>query len=127
MMIEEATGSLEMKNPDGQIQEVERLELDTSRRMLGVSQCLKGTNDAEKGQLEGVAKECKEEVSMGKLDRKDAWSDFNSGVNKTLEYPFLVMTFTQDEYRQIMQPIVERVILPVGSAETWTEIVFLLW
>ncbi len=84
------------ENPDGTINEVERLKPNCARRMLGLWQYPTGGSDMEQEYLQGIAKTWKEEIHMGKLDGKDIWSNFYSRVMKTLEYPPTATIFMQE-------------------------------
>ncbi len=48
-----------------------------------------------------------EDVCTRKLNIKDAWNDLNARVLKLIQYPPTMTTFTREDCRQIMCPILE--------------------
>ncbi len=75
MTIEGLPASLEMKDSNGDVQEIERLDPDNAQRTLGVGKCPAGSNKAEKEYLKQMANQWKKEIRTGRLDRRDVWAD----------------------------------------------------
>ncbi len=99
--------ALMMRDAKNQLQPIDCLSLDTSRRTLGVRQCPTGSNTEEYDYLVSVASEWRDEVKTSHLDQKDAWDNLTLRVMKSLEYPLLVTTFSYEECQNILQPALE--------------------
>lgn len=58
-------------------------------------------------ELRDIAEEWKSNIDVGFLDKYDAWVALTTMIMKTIEYPLPALTFTQQECRKIMAPILE--------------------
>ena len=83
--------------------------------MLGVFLAVDGNNDTQVAEMKKTAEEWYEKVRVGHLTRYDAWMALNSTVLKTLEYPLLALTLTEEECNKIMVPILKGALPKVGA------------
>ena len=74
--------------------------------MLGVFLAIDGSNKTQVQHMRRIAEEWSDKVRVGHLTRFDAWTAFNTTVMKTLEYPLLALTLTQEEYNSVMAPVI---------------------
>ena len=68
----------------------------------------KGTQYSAKEQLRKTSEEWAEKLSKSGVKGKDAWYTMNSTIMKTLQYPLLVTSFTEEECDWIMAPILNK-------------------
>ena len=66
-----------------------------------------GNNVTQIDHMRRVADEWYEKVRVGHLTRFDAWTAFNTTIMKSLEYPLLALTLTDDECTKIMTPVLK--------------------
>lgn len=112
--------SLQVRDCDGNYSMLERLDPDEARKTLGVWLAPDGNNAEQVSQLRQVAEDWREKIRTGHLTRKDAWDALQMTVLKTLEYPLVALTLTEDECTHIMAPILERGLPAAGICRTMT-------
>ena len=86
--------------------------------MLGVYLSADGKNTRQKKELRKVAERWGDKVSVGAITKKDAWTALTTTVMKTLEYPLLATTLTQDDCTDIMAPILHDGLPKAGICRT---------
>ena len=113
-------GDAEIKvmNAEGSREKLEILEVDEAKRMLGVFLAVDGNNKTQVEEMRKIADLWYEKVRVGHLTRYDAWMALNSTVMKTLEYPLLALTLTEEECKKIMAPILKGGLPKIGMCRT---------
>lgn len=66
-----------------------------------------GDNKTHIEHMQRVADEWYEKVRVGHLTRFDAQTAFNSTIMKSLDYPLLALTLTNDDCTRIMAPVLK--------------------
>ena len=75
--------------------------------MLGVFLAMDGNTETQIEYTRRVADERYDKVRVGHLTRFDAWTAFNTTIMKSLEYPLLALTLTDNECTKIMAPVLK--------------------
>ena len=96
-----------VRNEKGQKIELTLLTVKEAKRMLGVYLAANGENITQIEHLRDVAENWKEKIRVGHLIHNDAWTALTTTVMKSLEYPLLATTLTEQECSYIMAPILE--------------------
>ena len=73
--------------------------------MLGVFLAIDGSIDVQIKHMGKVAEVWYETVQVCHLCRYNVWLVLKSTVIKTIEYPLLALTLTEDEYTHIIAPV----------------------
>ena len=105
---------VQVKNEEGNQQNLMLLPATEAKRMLGVYLSADGKNTTQRMELRKVADEWREKVRVGALAKKDAWLALTSTVMKSLEYPLLTSTLTQADCTYIMAPILDGGMVKAG-------------
>ena len=95
-----------VKNMQGAATQLKILDPDEAKKMLGVFLAIDGNNTTHIKHMRRIAEEWADKVRVGHLTRFDAWTAFNTTVMKTLEYPLLALTLTEEECNSIMAPVI---------------------
>ena len=103
-----------MRDKTGQRQEVEKLDMDEARTMLGVNLAADGNNRSQVERMMKAATVWQEAIRTGKLHRSDAWTGLRTTIMKTLEYPLAATTLSQQECNKIMAKVLSA-SLPAGG------------
>jgi hypothetical protein len=99
-------GEIDIRSVDGASRiPLRRFEAAHAEETLGVFLAMDGNNTAETDKLLGKSKEFAECIRTGRMTRTDAWYAFNFTVMKTLEYPMVATTLTEDEWNKVMSPL----------------------
>ena len=105
---------ISVKDMEGQDTQLEILNPNEAKRMLGVFLTMDGSNDVQIAQMRKAADVWYEQVRVGHLSRFDAWTALQSTVMKTLQYPLLATTLTGKECNHIMAPILTGGLTQIG-------------
>ena len=91
-----------MKDHEGRLEEIEALEVQEAKEMLGVHLAVDGNNDKQTEVMRDTAERWKSMIHTGFLDRKESWTALTTTIMKTMEYPLPALTLNEDECRKIM-------------------------
>jgi Reverse transcriptase (RNA-dependent DNA polymerase) len=104
-------GSLKVRNPAGEIQQIERVEAHEARRTLGAWLAPDGNNEAQHTYLMEQAELWAERVRTGHLDKRFVWQSLTTTVMAKISYPLAATTMSEQECDDIDR-IVLRTALP---------------
>jgi hypothetical protein len=104
-------GQLQVRNSDGILQSLRRLEPWEAERTLGVRLAPDGNMDAQMKYMENKASEWAERIRTGHLPRHLTWLAWKTTISKTLEYPLPVTTLSQAQCKKLTS-IVAKAALP---------------
>ena len=99
----ELPGQLWVKNFDGRILPITRLEPDEARETLGIMIAMDGNQNAQFDNLRKKAKIYGEQLRTGFIDRYHAWYSYISVFSKTLEYPMEAINLSKDQWDLILK------------------------
>ena len=116
--INQTPADIWVKDFDGQRKKLRRLEATTGDRMLGVRLSADGM-DAEEVQfrLEQAAT-WHDRIRTGHLPRHLAWQSLNTTIMPQLEYPLPATTFTKQQCKTIMEPVLKAGLSASGIVRT---------
>ena len=117
--IEDIPGNITVRDADGQIKILPRLEPHDANETLGIFIAMDGNPKKQVEKLRGKAEEFAEHVRTGFLTREEAWHALNSTIVKTLEYPMEAISLTKDQWDYIMAPILKSVLPRSGIVRTF--------
>ena len=82
--------------------------------MLGVSLAPDGNHSQELNTLKKKMAKFAELIRVGHVNRYEAWLSLTMMTLKSLEYSIPAMTFSKEEYRQIMTPVLNHFLPKAG-------------
>jgi hypothetical protein len=104
--IEECPGELSIRDVDGDNRvTIARLDIHESREALGVWNSPDGKNTTEFLKLKQKSKQWAENIRIGHLRRDDAWEAMNTTILRSLDYPLMATTLSEEECRKIISPV----------------------
>jgi hypothetical protein len=89
------------------------------RNTLGVSITMDGNNRYEKEYLLDKAMEYADQLRSGSINKKFAWYSCTSSFMKTTEYPMEAVSFSEDDWDEILQPVMGILLQRSGIASTF--------
>lgn len=104
-------GVLQVRNEDGQLQTLRRLEPWEAERTLGIRLAPDGNMESQMRYMESKAKEWAEKIRSGHLPRHLTWLAWKTTITKTLEYPLPVTTLNQKQCNRLTS-ILSKTALP---------------
>ncbi len=103
---EDIPGNLTIRDTCGTQRVIlKRYDPDIAKETLGVFLAMNGNNKEEIIKLRNKTEEFAEQLRTGMISKWDAWYAITATIMKTLEYPMLATTITEDEWDFIMRPI----------------------
>jgi len=105
-------------NAAGQATPIPQLPVTEAQQTLGISVAPDGNNTAEFEHLTQIATEWFTMMKAGRLTHEVAAFSLRNVVLKQLEYPLVMMMFTEKECHSIMQPILAAGLLAMGIVRT---------
>jgi hypothetical protein len=120
--IAESPGELEVRNPDGDIQEIERVETTEARRTLGVRLAPDGNNEAEIEYLTEQAELWADNVRTNNLDQRYVWQSLTTTIMAKLRYPLTATTMTEDECSSIDKILLQTALPRSGILPTFSRL-----
>lgn len=105
--IEDNDAGIEIHNPRGELQPLERLEVDTSQRLLGAELCPSDDNTHAMDVLLTKATKWASHASGKKINPTFAWIGLKTGIMKGLEWPLAVSNLSEAQCKKIMVPILK--------------------
>jgi hypothetical protein len=112
-------GQLFATHFDGQRMCLRRLEPSQGEVTLGVSIAMDGNNRDEKEYLLDKAMEYADQLRSGVIAKKNAWYSFTNSFMKTIEYPMEAVSFSEEDWDEILQPVMGILLQRSGIASTF--------
>ena len=104
---------------DGQRKKLRRLEATTGDRMLGVRLSADGLDKEEVEYRKEQATQWCDRIRSGHLPRHLAWQSLTTTIMPQLEYPLPATTFTRQQCRDIMSPVLQAGLPASGIVRTF--------
>ena len=92
-----------VKSKTGQTK-VDRLPSDMASRILGVWLAPNGDSTTQTKELLALTTAWADRVRTGHLKQGDAWTYYQTTIQKSLEYPLLATTLSEEQCRKVEQP-----------------------
>ena len=112
--IEQAPADVQVKDKQGVMQTLQRLEPHESRRSLGVYSAPDGNSKDQVAILRATAENWSEKIRVGRLPQTEAWLALTTRIMKTIEYPLPACTLTERQCDFIMAPIIQTALNALG-------------
>ena len=106
--------SMTVKDERNFAKELVLLPPHVAKEMLGVRLSPDGNNDDQITIAKEKMKHLSEQIRVGHINKHEAWVSLNSITMKTLEYMLPAMTITEEEYREIMSPVLAQFLPKMG-------------
>ena len=103
-----------VKDADENILPMSILESNDAKEMLGVSLAPDGNHTQQFQILKKKMEKFAEFIRVGHVNRHEAWLSLTMMSLKSLEYAIPAMTFSKEEYRQIMTPVLQHFLPKAG-------------
>ena len=101
-------GSLHLNHgTTGEPQVIERLDPHEAREVLGVMVRPDGSEKDEMDLLMKKTEKWCDAICTGRVKKEDAWYCLNHTIMKTIEYPLMATTFSEDDLSSIMSPALQ--------------------
>ena len=111
---------MSVKDCNGVRKTLKRLNVQDAERTLGVRLAPGGNCRAEfKYLLQQRAKAWADAIQVGHLPRDLVWKSMTSTILRTLYYPLAATTFTKEQCKAIMAPLLKVGLPQSGSTETY--------
>ena len=104
---EDEPASLKVRSPSGRMVPIERVEPTEARKTLGVWTAPNGSMNAELEYLQKKVQAWTERIRVRRLPHRLVWLSLHTGILKTLEYPLAATTFTEEDCRLLMSPLLK--------------------
>jgi hypothetical protein len=78
-----------------------------------------GNNRDEKEYLLDKAMEYADQLRSGVIDKKNAWYSFTNSFMKTIEYPMEAVSFSEEDWDEILQPVMGILLQRSGITSTF--------
>ena len=98
---------LRVRSPSGRLVEIEQLPPQEARRTLGIRAAPDGNMDAEFEFLSKRIKAWTDLIQTRRLPHHLVWTALHTGILKTLAYPLPASTFSADQCRRLMHPLLQ--------------------
>ena len=113
--IADMPGSIEVNDLDGIRKTLQRMEADKAAKYLGIRPTPNGTNDQQEQYLLDKTEEFAHKVrARPSAEANDIWVTFQTTIMKTLEYPMRAISLSKEQWKKIMQLLVQRVLPRCG-------------
>ena len=86
----------------------------SAKEMLGVSLAPDGNNEVQINSVKEKLKYLAEHIQVGHVNRHEAWTSLVSITMKSLEYMLPAMTVSEEQYREIMAPVLSQFLPKIG-------------
>lgn len=103
-----------VKDENGVEHEMQMLESNEAREMLGVSLAPDGNSEKQINDIKEKMNKYVEYIRTGHVNRHEAWINLNMVAMKSLEYMLPALTLTQAQYTSIMAPILRQFLPKMG-------------
>ncbi len=116
---DESPGTLHVRDCNGILHPLERLQPFEARRTLGVRLAPDGNNRAEYQYLRQTAEDWREKIRTGHLPRHEAWLAMTTTIVRQLIYPLPATTLSPAECRQILSPVLQGALPASGIVRSF--------
>ena len=103
-----------VRNKDGEYEAIERVEIDTGKRTVGVRIAPDGSMDDEQEYLQEQINEWAEKIRTSNIPRDLVWTAMNTGILRKLAYSLPASTFTKKQCEDLMWLVIQ-IGLPKSS------------
>ena len=107
-------GTMTVKDAKDNTLPMEILPPHQAKEMLGVRLAPDGNHKEQFNSLKKKMKQLSEFIRVGHVNRYEAWTSLTMMSLKSLEYSIPAMTFSKEEYRQIMTPVLKYFLPQAG-------------
>jgi hypothetical protein len=105
--IKDRPGNLQIRNPDGNYQTLERCEVSEARETLGCWIAMDGNQQAQQKALTKKVERWTAKIRTKQLNTHEAWLSLQSGITKSIGYPLTATSLTKTECHQVMKPLIK--------------------
>ena len=117
--IQDMPGELSILDTNGRRVTLDRHEPQVATETLGVWQAMDGSNKLQIAKLLKKTEDFAECMRTGFLSKNDAWYAINTTIMKTLEYPMTATTISENEWEEIMKPLLKAGLPRAGFVKTF--------
>ncbi len=96
-----------VKDANDEVKDLQMLSPSTGKCTLGVILAPDGNNEDAIEELRMKAETWKDMITVGHIDKMDAWNALDTTIMKSIQYPAPALTLTEKEWAYIMAPILE--------------------
>ena len=104
---QDASFLLRVRSPSGRQVEIEQLDPSHARRTLGIRAAPDGNMAADFEYLRQRIADWTDTLRTRRLPYHMVWTAFKTGILKTLAYPLPASTFSEDQCRRLMHPLLQ--------------------
>ena len=94
-----------VKDQNEEIKPLQKVDLSEGREMLGIFLASDGNNNKVVERLTAKAQEWHDNILLGHISRDLAWQASQTTIMKTLEYPLVALTLSEEDCNKIMKPV----------------------
>lgn len=105
--IDDNDAGIQIHNPLGNLEYLERLEVDSPQRLLGAQLCPKDDGSGTMEALLDKANKWAAVASNKKINPTFAWLGLKTGIMKGIEWPLAVANLSEGQCRKVMVPILK--------------------
>ena len=105
--IDDVDAEIKVFNPHGELEALERVEVDESRKLLGSQVCPLNDGSCTVTSLTSKAAKWAEFASKRKINPTYAWIGLKSGIMKGIEWPMASAALSEQQCNRIMQPVLK--------------------
>jgi hypothetical protein len=112
--VSEVTGKIQVRNPQQELETLERLEVDDPRVTLEINIAPDGSWSGQVAYLLKKVIKWVSRLKSGHLNQVDTWYALTRTIMKTLEYPMVAISLTKAQWDLIMSPLLQAVLPRIG-------------
>jgi hypothetical protein len=101
----ELPGTLFVRNPNGDRELLDRVEINEGRVTLGINITPDGSQDGEAQYLMTKVRQWISRFKANHLSSVDTWYALNNTIMKTLEYPMIAISLSRKQWDKLMSPL----------------------
>ena len=106
--------AMTVKDAGDHVHPISILQSSEAKEMLGVSLAPDRNHSQHFTTLKSKMAKFAELIRVGHVTRHESWLSLNMMTLKSLEYSIPAMTFTKEEYQQIMSPVLKHFLPKAG-------------
>jgi hypothetical protein len=111
---EETEATLRVKDIQGNIKELKRIDYHQAMTTLGVDLAPDGNLEQQARKMKDSAILWADQMRTGKLSRTESWIAFHSTLWRSLEYPLPALNLTKKQCEEIMSPALNQFLPSIG-------------
>jgi hypothetical protein len=120
--IADTPAALEVRDSQGVLRQLERLEPSEARRTLGVRLAPDGNNRAEHEHLRSISEQWADYICTGFLPRPLVWTALMTTIFPKLRYPLPATTFSRKECKSILSPLLQAALPAAGICRNFPRV-----